>query len=271
MLENGLEKKRLTAIILTLNNADTIRNCIESVAWADEVLVYDSGSSDEAQGIVNSLGARLIVDSEWLGFGLQRQKAQKNAEGQWVLWVDSDEVVSPTLKENIQSCLPSASQKQLFSVNRTSDFFGRFIRHSGWHPDRVIRLYSRTNYQYNDAPVHEQVDCSNQFVTPLVGDLLHYTSNSFFTYMSKSLRYADVWAKEKYSQGGKVSVLGIILRTKFAFFRKFFLQKGFLDGKHGLLLAIQSSHYTFNKYFALWALCQKEGPEKSASMCTKGR
>ncbi|MGH1486218.1 MAG: glycosyltransferase family 2 protein [Cellvibrionaceae bacterium] len=260
MSDKHLGNSRLTVIILTLNNADTIAECINSVDWADEILVYDSGSSDDTQSIAEKLGVTFIVDLDWSGFGVQRQKAQKHAKGEWLLWIDSDEVVTPELKKNIQQNLVKADDKQAFSMNRVTDFFGRFIRHSGWHPDRIVRLYARDSYQYDAATVHEKVSCPGDRVTSLEGDLLHYTSNSFWIYMSKSLRYADDWAKQKYSKGKKVTVVGIIMRSKFAFFRKYILKKGFLDGKHGFLLAVQSSHYTFNKYFALWVLCKNKTP-----------
>jgi (heptosyl)LPS beta-1,4-glucosyltransferase len=262
MSDNSLDKLQLTVIILTLNNADTIKNCIESVAWADEVLVYDSGSADETPNIAKALGVKFIGDLKWSGFGEQRQKAQKHAKGEWLLWIDSDEEVSLTLKQSIQNCFVSASKEQAFSINRATNFFGRFMRYSGWYPDRVVRLYARTHYQYNSAIVHEKVDCPSRHVTTLTGDILHYTSNSFLNYMSKSLRYTDDWANQKYRSGHKVTLLGIILRTKFAFVRKYIFKKGFLDGRHGFLLAMQSSHYTFNKYFALWVLVEKEELQK---------
>jgi (heptosyl)LPS beta-1,4-glucosyltransferase len=262
MSENGLKSPAVTAIVLTFNNADCIEECIKSISWADEVLVYDSGSSDETIAIVKGLGAQVVEDSCWSGFGKQRQKAQAYAKNEWLLWVDSDEVVSGSLKTSIQAALSTGDKRFAFSVNRLSDFFGRFIRHSGWYPDRIVRVYARDHYQYNNSAVHEKVDCPNSVVKPLNGDLLHYTSNSFRGYMSKSLRYADDWAKQKYNQGRRVTVFGIVIRTLVAFIRKYVFKMGFFDGKHGFLLAIQSSHYTFNKYFALWVLSQ--GSEKKS-------
>ncbi len=258
MLENDLDKPSLTVIILSLNNADSIQACIDSVGWAQEVLVYDSGSSDGTVSIARNLGANVVTDTDWSGFGKQRQKAQAHACSEWLLWIDSDEVVSESLKVSIQQCLVRANTEYAYSVNRVTDFFGRFIRHSGWHPDRIVRLYAKDTYQYNDAIVHEKVDCPNHAVRPIKGDLFHYTSPSFSAYMSKSLRYAEDWAKQKYDAGKRVTLLGIVVRTKFAFVRKYILKKGFLDGRHGFLLAMQSSHYTFNKYFALWILLQKQ-------------
>jgi (heptosyl)LPS beta-1,4-glucosyltransferase len=257
MSENGFKSPTVTAIVLTFNNADSIAECIKSISWADEVLVYDSGSSDETASIVTGLGAQVVVDSSWSGFGKQRQKAQAYAKGEWLLWVDSDELVSDPLKKSIQAALSVGDKRLVFSVNRLSDFFGRFIRHSGWYPDRIVRVYARDYYQYNDSVVHEKVDCPNSLVRPLDGDLLHYTSNSFRGYMSKSLRYADDWARQKYKQGRRVTVFGIVIRTFVAFIRKYVFKVGFLDGRHGFLLALQSSHYTFNKYFALWVLSQR--------------
>ena len=137
MSEAYPDSVNLTVIILTLNNADTIKPCIESVGWADEVLLYDSGSVDDTQSIAESLGARFIIDPDWSGFGVQRQKAQTHAKGKWLLWVDSDEVVSSRLKESIQKTLVQAESQQVFSINRLTDFFGRFI------PFPKIQIYSR--------------------------------------------------------------------------------------------------------------------------------
>ncbi len=258
MPEVNLNRPALTAIILTLDNEDTIEACIRSVSWADEVIVYDSGSSDETIIISESLDARVVVDSEWLGFGAQRRKAQAFANGEWLMWVDSDEVMTESLREGVLQCLSATvDKKYAYSFNRVTDFFGRFIRHSGWYPDMVVRLYAKESYQYSDDIVHEKVNCPNNMIKAVDGDLLHYTSNSFSVYMSKSLRYANDWAHGKYKKGKEVTLFGIIVRTKFAFLRKYLLQKGFLDGRHGFLLAMQSSHYTFNKYFALWVLNQQ--------------
>jgi len=248
----------LTAIILTFNNERLLPACLESVQWADEIIIYDSGSTDNTHTIAGQYNATVIIDNEWSGFGVQRQKAQQQATSDWLLWVDSDEVVSVALRQSIECALVAPEAQNVYSINRLSDFFGKPIRHSGWYPDRIVRLHSREHYRYNDAIVHEKIDCPTASVLPLAGDLLHYTTDSFLGYMSKSLRYANDWAQASYAKGRRVSVLGITMRTLFAFVRKFIIKKGFLDGRHGFLLAMQSSHYTFNKYFALWSLQQKK-------------
>ncbi|WP_210397316.1 glycosyltransferase family 2 protein [Motiliproteus sediminis] len=249
---------QLTVVVLTKNSGNLLRRCLESAAWADELLVYDSGSSDETLTIAQELGARVVTDTDWQGFGRQRQKAQEHARGEWLFWLDSDEVISPELRQSIEQVLRAPERGCAYRCARLTDYFGRFIRHSGWYPDQVVRLHRAADYGYNDAQVHEAIDCPRDRVRELAGDLHHYTTESFAAYMTKSVRYADDWARDRYSRGKRVSVAGVLLRSFWMFVRKYLLQRGILDGKHGLLLAVQSTHYTFNKYFALWVLAQKQ-------------
>ncbi|WP_421867952.1 glycosyltransferase family 2 protein [Motiliproteus sp.] len=244
----------LTVIVLTKDSASFLRRCLASADWADELLVYDSGSSDETLAIAAEFNAKVVVDEDWQGFGRQRQKAQQQATSDWLFWLDSDEIISAELRDSIRETLQEAQPDYAYRCARLTDYFGSFIRHGGWYPDWVVRLHDRQRYQYNDAQVHESISCDKEQIRTLNGDLEHYTTESFSAYMAKSVRYADDWARDRHARGKKVSVAGVLLRSGWMFIRKYLLQRGCLDGKHGLLLAVQSSHYTFNKYFALWIL-----------------
>lgn len=255
-------RPRLSVIVLTKNAAHLIDDCLRSAAFADELLVVDSGSDDGTIERAQALGARVVVEPLWRGFGPQRQYAQTLASGDWLFWLDSDERITPQLQASIQAVLANPEPQYAWRANRLTDFFGRYIRHSGWYPDWVVRLHARDQYRYNDAPVHEAIEVSKDRLRDLDGELLHHTSERLDEYLSKSSRYAVIWGESRAAKGKRVSVAGVALRPLWTFFRKYLLQRGFLDGSHGLLLAIQSSHYTFTKYFALWVAQQRQAVTK---------
>lgn len=250
-------RPRIAAALITKNAGPRFKQVLDSVSWVDQIVILDGNSDDGTLEIAREAGAKIHIDEHWPGFGPQRQSAQKLVDAEWVFWLDSDEVMTPELRSEIENVLTDADPDYAFSVNRLTDFFGKFIRHSGWYPDSVVRLYATDRYQYNDALVHEKVDVPAGRVKRLKGDLQHFTSDSFLDYMHKSLRYADDWAEAKFQRGKRTSIAGIVGHSLGCFVRKYFLQAGFLDGKHGFLLACQSSHYVFNKYLALWVRSRK--------------
>jgi (heptosyl)LPS beta-1,4-glucosyltransferase len=243
---------KLSAVLITKNAGPEFARCLESLAFADEVVILDSGSTDNTLTIAGQFGARVFKSDDWPGFGPQRQRAQGYAKGEWLFWVDTDEVVTTELAASIQQAIAEAPARQVFQVKRLSWFFGRFIRHSGWYPDKVVRLYRREEYGYDDALVHEKVHCPGAGVETLGGDLLHYTATNFPEYMAKSVRYAEDWAEGRFRRGKKASLLSACTHSVGAFVRKYLLQRGFLDGRHGFLLAVITAFYVFNKYVALW-------------------
>jgi (heptosyl)LPS beta-1,4-glucosyltransferase len=243
---------KLSALVITKDAASDLPRCLASLSFADEVVVLDSGSSDGTVDIAEGAGARVHQSADWPGFGPQRQRAQALAQGEWVLWIDADEVVTPELAEAIQTAIAHPQRGTVYRVNRLTSFFGRFIRHSGWYPDRIVRLYMRDEYGYDDALVHEKVTCPGARTVDLSGHLLHYTTGDFRSYLEKSVRYASDWAEQRAARGKSASLAGACLHSAAAFIRKYFLQRGFLDGRHGFLLAVLTGFYVFNKYAALW-------------------
>ena len=243
---------RLSAVILTKNAGRTLSRCLESVDFADEIVVFDAGSTDNTAELARAAGARLLVSADWPGFGPQRQRAQAHARGCWILWIDADEVVTPELKAQILAALEDRDPAVVYRVNRLTCFFGRFIRYSGWHPDRIVRLYRRDEFTYDDALVHEKVRCAGARIKDLQGHLLHYTTEEFSSYLEKDARYVDAWAADRSRQGRTASLFSACMHGMAAFLRHFLLRRGFLDGAHGFLLAAISGSYTFNKYAALW-------------------
>ncbi len=148
----------LTIALIAKNEAANLTDCLASCAGlADQIVVVDSGSTDDTVAIAEQFGAKVIVHTLWQGFGPQRQVAQSHVTGDWVLWLDADERLTPALKVAIREAITLDDRQCLYQVNRLSWVFGRFIRHSGWYPDRVVRLYATKKTSYTKAPVHEQV------------------------------------------------------------------------------------------------------------------
>ncbi|WP_447877738.1 glycosyltransferase family 2 protein [Serratia fonticola] len=247
-------RNSLSVVMIAKNEAELLSECLQSVTWADEIIVLDSGSTDGSVALAESLGAKVFTHTDWQGFGKQRQKAQSYATQDYVLMIDADERVTPELRHAIEQVLANADDNVVYSLGRRNLFLGRFMRHSGWYPDRVNRLYANQRYRYNDDLVHESLNTGGAKVVPLQGDLLHLTCRDFFAFQRKQLHYAEQWAIQRHQAGKRCGYLSILTHTLGAFCKTWLLRAGFLDGKQGLLLAVVNAQYTFNKYAALWAL-----------------
>lgn len=247
---------RISVVMIAKNAADILPECLASVAWADEVVLLDSGSTDTTVDIARQAGVKVFVNENWQGFGIQRQRAQDYASGDYILMIDTDERVTPELAASLKAVLADPQPGAVYSIARRNLFLGRFMRHSGWYPDRVTRLYARERYRYNDNQVHESLNAPDAKIIPLAGDLLHLTCRDFAGFQRKQLSYATAWAHERHQRGKKVSLAGILSHTLGAFCKTLLLRAGFLDGKQGWLLAVVNAQYTFNKYTELWALNQ---------------
>lgn len=247
------DKKRLSVVLIARNEADLLPECLESVAWADEIILLDSGSEDATPDVARQFGAKVFTNEQWPGFGKQRQLAQSYATGDYILMIDADERVSPELRQSVENVLNNSQENTVYSFGRSNLFLGKFMRHSGWYPDRVNRLYKADKFRYNDDFVHESLNTGTAKIVDLDGDLLHLTCRDFFAFQRKQMNYAEAWAKQRYQQGKRCSYFAIISHTLGAFFKTWILRAGFLDGKQGLVLAGVNAQYTFNKYAALWA------------------
>jgi len=210
--------------------------------------VVDSGSTDKTLDIVAEFTDKIFINAEWPGFGLQKRLAESKAENDWVLSLDADEVVSEELRDEIISLMDGVDEKAVYRVNRLTNFCHKFIRHSGWHPDRIVRLYNKKHYHFNDADVHESVECKGAKKIDLKGKLYHFTFESLEEYMDKRNGYARLWADSQFRKGKKVNVFSILLHSFFAFVRHYFIRLGMLDGYHGFLISVIQMQYTFNKY-----------------------
>ncbi len=244
----------LAVALIVKNEAQELPFCLNSVKdWVDEIIVLDSGSTDGTQAIAQSYGAKIYSNTHWPGFGKQRQLAQTYIKSDYVLWLDADERVTPELKAQIQAAVASDESHTLYQINRLSEVFGKKIHHSGWYPDYVTRLYRTKDTQYDDSLVHESVVVPAGFkLKKLDGHLLHYTYKTLHQYLNKSASYAQAWAEQRAAKGKKASLWDACSHAFARFIRMYLLKRGFMDGKHGFLLAVLSAHSVFVKYAELW-------------------
>ena len=243
---------KLSVVIITCNEAGNIRACIESVAFADEVVVLDSGSSDDTVAIAREAGARVSTSADWPGFGPQKNRALALAQGEWVLSLDADERVTPELAAEIRQVLENPGH-QAYDMPRLSSFCGRFIRHSGWWPDRVLRLFRRGTAHFTDAVVHERVVGAGE-TGQLTAHLLHYTYPDLETALVKMNRYSSDSAAAMFARGRRASLWSALGHGSWTFIRIYFVRRGFLDGRHGFVLAAVAGMGSFSRYAKLMFL-----------------
>jgi glycosyltransferase involved in cell wall biosynthesis len=245
----------LSVVIITKNEAAHIVDCLDSVAFADEIIVLDSGSTDATRELARALGARVEVNVEWPGFGLQTNRALDLATGDWVLSLDADERVPPELAAEIQRVLADPAADG-YRVARLSNFCGRWMRHSGWWPDHVLRLFRRESGRFSDDVVHEHVDLDGRVAT-LRGHLLHYPYASLELFIDKINRYSTDAALKAHARGRRTTVLGPFGHGFWTFVRHYVLRRGFLDGWQGLILAGMAATGSFYRYAKLFWLGRK--------------
>ncbi|MGB3289234.1 MAG: glycosyltransferase family 2 protein [Burkholderiaceae bacterium] len=237
---------KLSVIIITKNEAAHIGACIDSVAFADQVIVVDSGSTDATREIAEGKGAKVSLTPDWPGFGPQKNRALDLAEGEWVLSIDADERVTPELAQAILRELEHP-RAEAYKIARLSNFGGRWIRHSGWWPDHVLRLFKRGTARFKDVAVHESVLPRSQ-PQILDGHFLHYPYADLETFIAKINHYSSEAAAMMHARGKKTSVLGATGHAIWTFIRIYLIRRGFLDGKEGFILATMGAAGSFFRY-----------------------
>jgi glycosyltransferase involved in cell wall biosynthesis len=244
----------LSVIIITKNESDNIRSCLESVAWADEIIVVDSGSTDGTVEICREFTPH-VYTQDWPGFGRQKNRALDFATKDWVLSLDADERITPELRTQIEAAISEAKYDGLY-LPRLSQFCGRFIRHSGWYPDYVLRLFRRGAGKFSDDLVHETV-LLNGKAGKLGSPLLHFSYWNINDVERKVEQYGAAAARQMYDKGRTATPLDAPLRAGWAFVRTYMLRLGFLDGAAGYGIARMNARTTWRKYARLREL-QKE-------------
>jgi glycosyltransferase involved in cell wall biosynthesis len=239
----------LSVTLITLNEEENLRPCLESVAFADEIIVVDSGSRDRTLSIAGEFTDRIFSET-WQGFARQKNSAQDKARGPWILNIDADERVTPELRDEILRVIKGKSPWPGYRIPRKNYFRGQWIRHGGWHPNYQLRLYRKDAGRFGLREVHEQVEIAGR-TGKLASPLEHYTYRSISDFLQRLDRYSELSARQYRLEGKRISWPGILFRTQFTFFRMWILQRGFLDGGNGLVLAVLYSYYTFAKYSKL--------------------
>ena len=249
-------RKTISAVLITHNEAENLPDCLASLQdWVDEIVVVDNHSSDDTVRIAQQHGANVLQTPDWPGFGLQKNRALDLATCDWVLSIDADERVTPELMAEIQSILATEPMLKAYEIPRLSWYCGKFIRHAGWRPDFVLRLFERDSARFSDDLVHERVVPTGN-VGQLKHALLHYSYRNFSQVLHKVNAYSSASAQQAFASGKRSSVAGALGHGAWAFFRTYVLRAGFLDGSHGLALSISNAQTSYYKYLKLWQMAQ---------------
>jgi glycosyltransferase involved in cell wall biosynthesis len=246
----------LSAIVITRNEAANIGPCLDSIAFCDERIVVDSGSNDGTAELARAKGAR-VVAHDWQGFGAQKNFALSLARGDWVLSIDADERVTSALAAAIAKAIASP-QADGYEMPRSSSFCGRVMRHSGWHPDYVLRLFRRDKARFSDDLVHERILCEGR-VARLSEPLIHHPVLRLEDAVSRMDRYSTAGAEMLLASGRRVFFISGIARGFWAFLRAYVLRAGFLDGAEGFLLAVANAEGTYYRYMKAWIAKRRRG------------
>lgn len=249
----------LTVTIITLNEAATIAAAIESVSFADEVLVVDSHSTDDTVAVARAAGARVIV-RDWPGYIAQKNFAAAEASHDWILSLDADERVTPPLADEIRGLLAGTPPCAGYRVPRLSRYLGRWIRSTDWYPDYQLRLYDRRQAEWVGRYVHESVKARGP-VQDLHHDLLHYTYRDVSHHLQTIDRYTTLAARQMFEDGRRAGLRHLCLNPPAAFVRNYVLRGGFRDGRVGLIVSLLNSYYVLLKFVKLWERQQDPGRE----------
>jgi glycosyltransferase involved in cell wall biosynthesis len=244
---------RIAVIIITRNEEAAIGRCLQSVSWADEVIVVDSGSSDATASIAREMGATVVVSDDWPGFGPQKNRALDLATGDWIFSIDADEIVTPELAAEIRETVASNPALSAYQVPRLSSYCGRYLRHSGWWPDYVARLFRRGQARFSDDLVHERVVVDGS-TGKLKGTLLHESFDSFEDVLEKVNRYSSLSAQQMAERGRTGGLAKGIVHGIGAFLKTYVFKAGFLDGREGFMLAVSNAEGAYYKYVKLYLL-----------------
>ncbi|MBI3016366.1 MAG: glycosyltransferase family 2 protein [Candidatus Tectomicrobia bacterium] len=239
--------EKLSATVIAYNEGSRIARCLESLLWADEIVVVDAFSQDDTVEVCRRYTDK-VLRRDWQGYGRQKNYSCEQASHHWILNLDADETVSAELKEEIQQTLGGEPDHSVYRMPRRNYFAGRWIRRCGWYPDYTMRLFDRRRARFNERMVHESVSVSGPVGT-LQGVIEHHTYESLSDYIERLNRYSSLAAEELIREGKSVGSHRLYLDPLGAFLKTYVLRLGFLEGELGLSIALGTAYYTFAKYF----------------------
>jgi glycosyltransferase involved in cell wall biosynthesis len=237
---------KITATIITLNEERNVARAVESLRSTDEILIVDSGSTDRTVELAEKLGVR-VLEAGWLGYAAQKNWAAEHATHDWILSLDADEALSEALEAEIWNLKKSGPECDAYTMPRLARYLGRWIYHSGWYPDRKVRLYHRDKAKWVGDFVHESVAARGR-LGHLESNILHFTCESLSEHVKTMDRYTTLAAQELAARKLKVPLARLIVDPAWTFVKTYFIQRGFLDGPEGLTIAQMAAFYTFLKY-----------------------
>lgn len=241
----------LSVVILTKNEAANIARCLESVPFASEKIVLDSGSQDNTVAIAKNLGAK-VFSEEWRGFYRQRIRGTELASHRWILSLDADEAISPELAEEIKAILSSSELAGAYALPRISFHLGRWIYHGGWYPDWQVRLFDRQRAKWQDGEVHERVVADD--IKKLKNPIRHWVFEDLSDQVDTNNRYSSLGAKQLARSGQNFSWLRTLFKPAGKFFECYVVKRGFLDGAPGFFIAVSAAYSMFLKQAKLWEM-----------------